>query len=214
VILLVQSYSPECKARRLEIEFCKRVNSKSDIFSHVVLVDGDARRWTIGQLFDICHAEFKDEICVVANSDIVFDESILAAKECLKECNLLALTRWENKMTPRMLGHYDDGLFFSGTQDSWIFVGGSIPAVDIEIPMGHVACDNVLVGWAVKKGVVIADPAIDLRTYHVHAEESRPEREIVFGYYGYPELTTTSLSRRVLCHLQVEEGFQHICKFT
>jgi hypothetical protein len=213
MILLLQSYSTGNEARDAEIARCGKENEESGVFDRIATVDGDKERWTLGGLMDVCHKAFPGEVCVVANSDIIFDASCGQAASLLEKCSLLALTRWESPKTPRMLGHYENETFFSGTQDSWFFVGDSIPSIDIEIPMGHVGCDNVLVGWAVSNGVRIADPALSLKTFHVHADESRPERPSVFGYYGYPELTTSELSPYVLCHQCEEKGFKHLCKF-
>lgn len=213
MILLVQKYSPECQTRRGEIEKCLKNNSESGLFSSVATIDGDEKRITLGEMFDACHSRFQGELCVVANSDIIFDETIRLAEKCLRGCAMLALTRWEGESSPNMLGHYENARFFSGSQDSWAFYGGSIPRVDVEIPMGHVGCDNAIVGWAVKKGVRVANPAIDIRTFHVHSDGGRPERPSVYGYYGYPELTTLSISDYVLCHSVEEEGFHHLCKF-
>jgi hypothetical protein len=214
MILVVQKYTPADAARRQEIESCLEENKSSPLFSHILLLDGDKERWTFGAMFDVCHERFPGEVCVVANSDIVFDDSCRQAEEMLEQCKLLALTRWENEHSPRMIGHIQQDRFFSGSQDSWFFRAGSIPKIQIEIPMGHVGCDNVLVGWAVQNMVRVANPAISLRTYHVHADESRPERPGVSGYYGYPELTTQSLSNVVLCHQVDPYTFFHLAKFS
>jgi len=213
VILVTQKYTSPHPARQKELDSCLEANKSSPLFSRILLLDGDTERWTLGKMFDICHEQFPGEACVVANSDIIFDESCRGAERLLESCHLLALTRWENASSPRMIGHLHGDRFYSGSQDSWFFRAGKIPKIDIDIPMGHIGCDNVLVGWAVKKGVRVADPAMSLKTYHIHADESRPKRPGVYGYYGYPELTTSTLSSLVLCSHVEEAGFPHLCKF-
>ena len=213
MILVTQKYTARDSARQSELDSCLEANRQSPLFSHILLLDGDAERWTLGALFDICHERFAGELCVVANSDIVFDESCSGASELLPPGGILALTRWENQCSPRMIGHLHEDRFYSGSQDSWFFRAGSVPKIEDEIPMGYVGCDNVLVGWAVRNGVRIANPAMSLRTFHRHADESRPERPTVFGYYGYPELTAEKLSDFILCS-QVEQAFfPRLCKF-
>jgi len=198
VILVVQSYTTGDAARDAELAYCARENAK--LFHKVVAVDGTQRRWQFSELFDICHANHRGKLCVVANSDILFDWSLLRAEDVLERSDLLALTRWESDSCPRMIGHIVDEMFFSGSQDAWVFRGGSLPQIDAEISMGEIGCDQALVGWAVEKGVRVSDPALSIKTTHVHASRDRKERPVVFGRYGYPELTTTSLSGNVLCH--------------
>lgn len=211
MILVTQRYTPSSESRLREISKCKSANEDSGLFSRVEVVDGDSRRWTFGELVELCRERFLGETCVIANSDIVIDETCREAGLVLSRFGLLALTRWESLACPRMLGHVMNDRFFSGTQDSWWFVSGTLPRVDIEIPLGHVGCDQIIVGWAAKRGVSVANPALALRTYHVHEDESRPDRPCLAGYYGYPELTTSEATGEVLCHRWDGESVFHLC---
>lgn len=213
MILVVQKYTSRDPARQKELHSCLDQNKSSPLFSHILLLDGDKERWTLGAMFDICHERFSGELCVVANSDIVFDASCGMAEKILSPHCILALTRWDTEHSPRMIGHIAEDRFYSGSQDSWFFLAGGVPKIEEEIPLGYVGCDNALAGWAVRNRVRIANPALSLRTFHRHADESRPERPSVFGYYGYPELTNENLSDLILCSHVEQEVFPHLCKF-
>lgn len=199
MILVSQWYTPGEEQRRKELQRCRSLNEASGLFDVVEYLDGDSRRWSFGELVNHCNEKYAGKSCVIANTDIALDSSYGLRSFC-KENRLVALTRWENPTGPRFIGHQGGDRYFSGSQDSWAFIAGSMPPVDIDIPMGVVACDNVIVGWAVRNGVEVVNPAISVRTMHHHEDKSRPERHSVFGYYGYPELTASTTTGSVLCH--------------
>jgi hypothetical protein len=213
VILVVQSYETGQPERDGEIARCIEGNSR--IFDRVIALDGNSTRWTFGELASICRNQASPgDVCVVANSDILFDETIELAEGVLDRCDLISLTRWESPSGPRMIGHVIDDLLFSGSQDSWIFRAGGLPEVELSIPLGDVGCDQVIAGWAVSQGLRVSDPALSIRTWHHHADRSRADRPILGGRYGYPELTTTHLTGRVFCHDWTGGGYENaeVCR--
>lgn len=199
MILVSQWYDPGSDKRRKELKWCRSLNESSSLFDSVEYVDGQSRRWTFGELVTHCAEKYHGKPCVIANTDIVMDQAFGLRWFC-KENRLVALTRWESHSGPRFVGHQHEDRFYSGSQDAWAFIAGSLPAVDVEIPMGVVSCDNAIVGWAVRSGVEVINPAMSVKTLHVHADKWRPERHMILGYYGYPELTTASTTGAVLCH--------------
>lgn len=199
MILVSQWYDPGSEKRRKELQWCRSLNESSSLFDVVDYVDGQSRRWTFGELVSHCVEKYHGKPCVIANTDIAMDGSYGLRSFC-KENRLVALTRWESPSGPRFIGQQFDDRFYSGSQDSWAFIAGSLPLVDVEIPMGVVACDNVIAGWAARSGVEVINPAMSVKTMHFHADKDRPERHAISGYYGYPELTTASTTGSVLCH--------------
>lgn len=200
MILISQWYQTGDYLRDAELRSARDQNESSGIFKRIVFLDGSSQRHTYNELFDLAKKEFPGEPCVIANTDIVFDDTAKVLEHICEPWRLVTLTRWETECTPRMLGHYHSDLFFSGSQDSWAFVAGEMPDIAAKVPLGIVGCDQLIVGLAAQAGCEVFNPAMDVKTWHLHAEQSRPKREVCYGLYGYPELTTLCTRGLVLTH--------------
>lgn len=198
MILLIQSYDVTDQARRVELEMCLKNNV--EIFSQIDQLPGRKKRWSYGEIMKLCSESYYGEKCVIANSDILFEDDSIS--EVIEPESLVALTRWESHASPRLLGRVYDDRLFSGTQDVWGFIGGMIPEIGHEILLGTVGCDQTIVGEAVRAGVRVVNPCLTVRTFHLHADTSRPHnRRQSFGLYGYPEVVTAEAeSPAVLLH--------------
>ena len=202
MILLTQQYDGDTPERQKELDQCARENLCGGLFEEYrpIRTDGDERR-TYGEFFRLCADEYADEVCVLANSDILFDTTAKLIYTMADEGRIIALTRWElGAGSPRLLGRFHDERFYSGTQDTWAFIGGDLVGIGDNVPMGFVGCDQALLGECVLADIVIGNPALSIQTWHVHAERGRPNRPFVSGLYAYPELTTTRLSLSVVTH--------------
>jgi hypothetical protein len=200
MILISQWYEPEDAVRCKELLAARRENERSPLFLSVLYVEGKAKRWTYGEMFDLAAAQFSGEVVVVANTDITFGDGCDLLPTLCRERRLIALTCWDEKHSPRMLGHQAGHRFFSGSQDCWVFIGGQKPNFEKPIPLGNIGCENALVGAAVKSGWEVFNPAIDIVTRHHHDGERPPRASELGHYYGYPHLTTVECSGLVLCH--------------
>lgn len=200
MILICQWYTPDDPARLAELHEARQKNESSHVFTRCLYLDGDSKRWNYAELFDLAESQFRGQVCVIANTDIVFGHTSKMLPELCCRNRLVTLTRWETPHSPRMLGHFVGERFFSGTQDAWVFAGGMLPRLGENVPLGSVACDNCIVGEAVAAGVEVLNPSLSIRTRHVHADEARGQRASVYGTYGYPELCCLNASGLVLCH--------------
>jgi hypothetical protein len=207
MILLSQWYEPEDPARLAELRRARKTNAESGLFKDIVYLNGSKTDWAYGDFFEYAAKHFYGEVCVVANTDIEFDETLRHLAENCKKGRLFALARWENDTSPNMLGHFSGSpsmaghyRFFSGTQDSWVFLGGGLPAISKKIPLGFPGCDNLVAGWAAKSGCEVYCPSLEVKTWHVHESQDRPAREPIGGFYGYPEMTTLSCTGTVIGH--------------
>lgn len=201
--LISQWYTPKDPQRLREIILARKSNESSGLFSKLTYLNGDQKRWSFREMFDLASSQHRGEVCVIANTDIMFDSATMRELPSIcKPMRLVALTRWEDDSSPRMLGHFVDRRFFSGTQDSWAFIGGSLPAMASDVQMGIVGCDQIVAGWAAESGCEVLNPALSIKTFHVHEIENAHEGEpTADGVYGYPELTTLAgASGRVLLH--------------
>lgn len=192
MILLSQWYEPESSHRRDELGRVREANQAGGLFSRSIYVDGESRRWTYGELLSLAATEAPGEIVALANTDIEFNDTIrLLESGCIPN-RLFALTRWESPSSPRMTGHLASERFFSGSQDVWVFVAGRVPVPEgtFSISLGHVGCENAFLGCMVHAGCEVFNPALDVSTFHVHAEPPPDDRPSVQGWFAYPELTT------------------------
>lgn len=199
MILVTQGYDPGTDDRRRELARCRRLNESSPLLDEVEYLDGINRVLTFGELVSHCSDKHRGKPCVIANTDIAFHESY-GLRSFVKEGRLVSLTRWDSPSGPRFIGHQHEDAYFSGSQDCWAFIAGDLPDVDLEIPMGTVGCDNVIAGWAASSGVQVVNPALCVRTFHIHRDVDRPDRPVLAGFYAYPQITAASVTSAVLCH--------------
>ena len=96
-----------------------------------------------------------------------------------------------------MVGFNEDFRWYSGTQDVWGFVGGEFVGLG-DIPLGEQGCDCRLTAQALRAGGVVWNPALTIRTMHVHSEPNPTDRPSPAGEYGYAELTTAESLGNVL----------------
>ena len=183
VILVCQTYSPDDEKRRSELSWARELND--GMFDVVDYLDGE---FQFGELVEHCNRKYTHRPCVIANADISFvDTSRLHSR--VEVGRLVALTPWDNHHHPRFTGHMIDGKLYSGSQDAWAFVAGTLPAVDVGIPMGHIGCDQLIAGWALRQGLDLRDPCFDVRIRHWHAGESNStQKPPLAGYFAYPEM--------------------------
>jgi hypothetical protein len=196
MFLIRQDYTSPNAARQAELDHAARVNASSGLFSDIGLVDGTKQRLTFADLFDFAHKTFPDKVCVVANSDISFDQSLKLVLPLILPNTLVALSRWENDTSPVMGGHVHDeesGKLFSHSQDVWIFRGGCLPPFPADQPLGTLACETRMAYEAAAAGVLLLNPALSIRTRHHHASNIRTytKKDICHGPRYLARITTT-----------------------
>lgn len=158
--LLFNYYEDKHGARKKEIDFCLRQNLANPLIKVVILETPGKPQYK--QMFDrINQLTGSDDVNIIANSDIFFDETIgLANKIQIEEC--WALSRWdwyaENKIQ-----------YFNrpDSQDVWIF-RGKIKPIHSTFCLGTLGCDNRIAYEIEKSGYKISNPSMSVKTYHVH----------------------------------------------
>ena len=194
--LIFESYTSNDPARAAELEQVRQINATSQIFDRIVPV-ADGGRKTYADLIGLAVDRFPGEACVIANSDIAFDASLVGAAEWLRKASrpsLVVLSRWDTPTSPSMEGRIDHATwkFFSHSQDTWMFIAGSLPAFDAGFTLGIPACESRLAYEAWAAGVAIANPALTVRSWHHHASAVRSWK-LTDSYkspYYFPRLTT------------------------
>lgn len=105
----------------------------------------------------------KDDISIIANTDIYFDESLRAVDLALGDDECFALARWDGKTL------FDR----NDSQDAWMFRGRVRPVAG-DFHVGVPRCDNRFLHELRRAGYTVKNPAFSIRANHVHAG-ARPE---------------------------------------
>lgn len=166
--LIFESYTSKDPARAAELERVRAINADSGVFERIVPVAEGGRK-TYADLIALAVNRFPGEVCVIANSDIAFDASLVSAADWLREAHnkkkpsLVVLTRWDTPTSPSMEGRVDAASwkFFSHSQDTWMFIAGSLPAFDAGFTRGIPACESRLAYEAWSAGVVDRQSCLD-----------------------------------------------------
>ena len=118
----------------------------------------------------------KNTFAILANADIFMDKLTDLWKINLKNA-MFSLLRWDvkdldNLATAEVFGPRAD------SQDAWIVLSDSVKDVKwnydpLNIQLGQPGCDNAFAGQMLQNRFVLYNPALTLKTYHLHKTEIR-----------------------------------------
>jgi hypothetical protein len=118
--------------------------------------------------------EFPNDVNVLANSDIYFDETIELVKG-IDIKTMYALTRWEERpegIVPFEQGHSINRAKAKHSQDVWVFLGA--PRINYaDFCLGQPGCDNRIAYLGRFSGYNVLNPSLSIRCIHRHKEEGR-----------------------------------------
>ena len=161
--LLVNTYKSDSQARATELYKCFLFNKELTFLT----IHDIQPRPTYNDYFKvICHKIGKgyfsnDDIFLIANSDIYFDETLLLANQ-IKHGEVYALTRYDIKRGQARFFDRPD------SQDVWIFRGGINPIEGADFHLGVGGCDNRIAYLLNKAGYKVTNPSLSIKTYHLH----------------------------------------------
>jgi len=158
--LFYNYYEDKHPLRKMEIDMCLQKNLANKFINTIIIES--ASKPTYEFFFQqINKVTGPDDINIICNSDIFFDETIVLA-EGLKHKQLYALSRWEWKH-PLHITHFDR----PDSQDTWI-VKGKVENVFGGFTLGIRGCDNRIAYEFHKAGYAVSNPSKSIKTYHVH----------------------------------------------
>lgn len=204
MILIQQTYRSADPRRQAELDEALAINQASGLFAEIHGIDSGPQRLTFADLFRHGHDAAAGAVCVVANSDISFDDSLRGVEDLLRPNMLVALSRWNDGTAPVMGGFLDpleDGAVYSHSQDVWIFRGGALPDFRADFQLGILACETRLAYEAAAAGVIVVDPALSIRARHHHATNVRSYtlKDVYRGPRLFPRLTTADAATARAC---------------
>ena len=192
IILLTQFYEPKWKLRYQEIKKCLLNNLNNKYISKIYLFcDGNfdfkeifkndkvdlskivqipSKRLSYKQVFEFSN-KLSDEIKILANSDIYFDDSLKKLYKLNFNKLFLSLTRYNIINGKPVLQHFP-----SRSQDSWIWkdnlsIGKFDDYNNDGIYLGIWGCDNRINYIIKESGYYVKNYCKDIITYHLHSED-------------------------------------------
>jgi len=130
----------------------------------------DKGRATFSDLFRYTRESLSGEKCIIANSDIFFDETLGVISDVDLGSIGISLSRWDVK------SNGDIELFRrADSQDSWMFKSPVSKEIEEKsnFYLGRMGCDNALAWIMHKGGMKLTNPALQIVSKHLHLVEHR-----------------------------------------
>lgn len=158
--LFYNYYEDKHPLRKREIDECLKKNQANPLITTIVLASPG--KPTYDYFFEqINKVTGPDDINIICNSDIFFDETIELANR-IKHKQLFALSRWDY-LHPWRITFFDR----ADSQDTWI-VRGKIENVFGNFTLGTRGCDNRIAHEFHTAGYEVLNPSKTIKTYHLH----------------------------------------------
>lgn len=193
--LISQYYKPEKAARAREIRLCLEKNVECPLIDKIVLLNetdltgsftandkiqqevirhrlsyADVIRW-------IAEKAPQNTLCVFANSDIYLDSTWKALWATNPQDRFISLLRYEAvESVPdaehKLFGPRPD------SQDTWVIFSDSVKSRkwdydSLNFNFGRAGCDNAINVEMLKAKFLVTNPALTLKTHHLHTSEIR-----------------------------------------
>jgi len=173
IALFVNTYRDPEPARDAELSAVQAHNSGNKAIAQIVQLVGP--RLPFSELFrEVNRVSQDQQVVVVANADIYFDQSIADAAGITAD-RAYALTRWDDRSDGVHLFSDEHGAPRCDSQDAWIFRApirqSLIDACDFT--PGIRGCDNRLAYEIAKAGYAISNPSKTIRAIHLHQTDIR-----------------------------------------
>lgn len=179
--LFISYYKDNNPIRQKELDFCLLQNLTNPFINTIVFNHQDRLPFNfyfnkINKITDV------NDINIVANSDIYFDDTLRLAEQ-IKPDECYVLSRWDDKPNGQCtFFHRED------SQDAWIFRGKIRTNLNGDFLLGLCGCDNRLAFELNKAGYHISNPGLSIRAHHLHSSGirnyvMRDKRFIVPGPY-------------------------------
>ena len=208
MILISQYYLSCSSARQRELDFCLKTNLSCPLFDKIILFGAPAvahprlipmpdGRPTFHEFLHTAN-EHPNQLIVVSNSDITFDETLWLAETIARE-EVFALTRWQS-----------DGAFYkySCSQDVWIFRTPVI-LVDAHFPLGIPGCDGRIAYLFHEAGYSVRNPSLSIKVWHHHMSAIRSYSTVDRLRGIYLRLPPTSLELRATVQPKVDYDYAY-----
>lgn len=178
-----------CIHENLENQYIKKmyifISDDSELYfkSEKIEIVKLNERPTYKNLFEFCNENLKDEICIISNADILFDDTLSHIENANLDNIFVALTRWEIFCENRewCIAPYNN----SSSQDVWIFKSPIVVSDQMNFNLGKPGCDNKIAKLMSEIKYEIRNPSNQIVTSHFHMSgyKTYSEKERIPGPY-------------------------------
>lgn len=170
--LFINYFEHQNDERRKEIDYCLDMNTANENIDNIIFVQ-EGRRAKYNDFF-LDMQDYPNDINIIANADIFFDETITKALE-IKQNQCYALTRYEKEGRKWILFGRNGTQDAWWSQDVWIFKG--VPKrINANFNLGIWGCDNHFAYLIWRAGYNITNPCSKIKCYHMHRDKNRDQR--------------------------------------
>lgn len=207
--LLIEYFTSTNKSRDIEYKTCISENVKNSLIERIFIFISDNsqldiesdkitivkidNRPTFKYLFEYCNENLNDSICIIANTDIFFDDTLSILKSVDISNDFISLTRWDLLFTDeKWYIQFYNHLFRGGpattgmlSQDSWIFKSPIKIDDRSNFLMGKPGCDNRIIQIYHENGYNVKNPSMQIITKHLHTSNHRTynHNDVISGPY-------------------------------
>ena len=209
MILITTYYKPTNKDRSLEIDKClfKNYNNKyihkiyllNDFLYDLPLQDkknkieqiivdfGEDKRLNYNYAIQFINEKLKNNICILSNSDIYFDNSLSKINNLTISNNFYALLRYDEDIKGNKNIFKRHGIPRDDSQDCWIFRSPlNIDLSKLNFTLGTPGCDSIITNIVHECGIKVSNPSLDIISTHVHNTNYRTynDSDVIHGKYA------------------------------
>ena len=186
--LIIEYFNSHNHIRNGEYLYCLHQNLGNEYIENVyIFMEEDAelnfdspkikkivvnKRPTYQDLFEYCNTHMKNEICVVSNADIIFDETLRYFNTLNMGNQFYALSRWDISTSDGKKWEIQP-FENAASQDVWIFKTPILTSDKMNYTMGKPGCDNKIVYHMRELGYTCRNPGKKVVTLHFHISNFR-----------------------------------------
>ena len=153
-------------AQRVGRDYTKKTFTHIQGSIHYVLTGA---RQTFKSMFEHANLHCADSIVVIANNDIYFDSTLKLLDEFNMTKKCLALLRYDIQSDNSSSKIFKfGGVARADSQDSWIFKTPILIPPTSDFYFGIPGCDNRISYLLHKEGYTVSNPALDIKSHHIH----------------------------------------------
>jgi len=209
MILISTYYIPNNNERMKEINLCLQKNVDNEFIKKIILLnnqiynidfindpfkkinqikisDSEEYKLKYSDAIKYININCNDEICILVNSDIYFNETLSKINRFNISNKMFSLLRYDLKNNNNIEIFKNWGIPRNDSQDSWIFVSPlNVDTNLIDFEFGTLGCDNIFANIIHNTGLIVTNPCLDIISTHVHKSEYRTysEESRIHGKY-------------------------------
>jgi len=156
----------------------------------------------------------KNDINILSNTDIYFDETIKFVFNKIDSNKVFCLTRWDILSNGKIEFHNR-----RDSQDAWIFYGSIKNNIQCNFNLGIPGCDNKIAYELEKSGYSIFNPSLSIKILHIHTSNIRnysnntPKLSRPYQFISPCTIDSIKSNRKKILHIGLNfEGQQTLTK--